>query len=55
MKKYILVAAMALTPLLAAAWGQKGHDVVAYIAQQHLTPAAADSVADIFNGRSMVY
>lgn len=55
MKKYILIAAMAVTPLLAAAWGQKGHDVVAYIAQQHLTPAAADSVADLFNGRSMVY
>ncbi len=29
----------------AAAWGRKGHGVVAQIAQDHLTPHAADRVA----------
>ncbi len=39
----------------AGAWSQKGHDVTAYIAEQHLTQAAADSVASLFDGRSPVY
>ena len=37
------------------AWGQKGHDVTAYIAEQHFTPATAEAVADILDGMSPVY
>lgn len=36
-------------------WGQKGHDVVAYVAENHLTPATTQAVDSILNGRSMVY
>ncbi len=40
---------------MAFAWGQKGHDVVAYIAEQHLTPTTQATVNEIFNGKSLVY
>lgn len=42
-------------PMMALAWGQKGHDVVANIASCHLTPAARAAVDSIFEGKSMVY
>lgn len=51
---------MAVTVALASspkilAWGQKGHDVTARIAEKHLTPAARHAVDSIFQGRSIVY
>lgn len=45
---------MCLT-LTAFGWGQKGHDVTAYIAEQHLTPTTLAKVTDILQGKSMVY
>lgn len=52
-------AACALTGMTVAisamAWGQKGHDVTAYIAEKHLTPAAAATVDSLLDGRSLVY
>lgn len=51
-----LCAAMGATVAIAAmAWGQKGHDVTAYIAERHLTPAAAAAVDSLFEGKSLVY
>ena len=42
--KKIIIAAMSAIMLLSSTsafgWGQKGHDVVAAIAEQHLTPEA---------------
>lgn len=56
MKKKLIIALAAMLPALSAlAWGQKGHDVTAYIAERHLNPAAADSVAALLDGRSLVY
>lgn len=49
---FILSLAVAVS---AFAWGQKGHDVTAYIAEQHLTPAAKAAITEILDGRSMVY
>lgn len=46
---------MLFTTLAAGAWGQKGHDTVAYIGEQHLTAAAKDSVAALLDGKSPVY
>ena len=37
------------------AWGQKGHDVTAYIAECHLTSKAAKKVDKLLAGHSMVY
>ena len=55
MKKLIIALIAPLMGLSAWAWSQKGHDVTAYIAEQHLTPAAAAAVDSIFHGKSMVY
>ncbi len=55
MKKIILSFIAFCLPALALAWGQKGHDVVASIAERHLTPATKAAVDSIFEGKSMVY
>jgi len=39
----------------ASAWSQKGHDVICYIAEKHLTPKTAAVVDSLLDGRSMVY
>lgn len=55
MKKLIAASLLCTASLSAFAWGQKGHDVTAYIAEQHLTPATRAAVDSILDGRSMVY
>ena len=55
MKKVLLFAASSLCAFASFAWSQKGHDTVAYIAECHLSQAAADSVAAILEGKSPVY
>lgn len=49
------VSAIVLSVSAAFGWGQKGHDVTAYIAEQHLTPTTTAAINDILNGRSIVY
>lgn len=44
-----------LLPVCAFGWGQKGHDVVAAIAQRHLTTKAAATVDSLLQGKSLVY
>ncbi|MFI3301733.1 MAG: S1/P1 nuclease [Rikenellaceae bacterium] len=39
----------------AAAWGQKGHDIIACVAQQHLSAEAQAQVDRLLSGYSMVY
>ena len=55
MKKYLLTILALWAALSAFAWGQKGHDVTANIAERHLSAAAADSVAALLDGMSAVY
>ncbi len=56
MKRWLLLAACCLAAVgRAGAWGQKGHDVTACIAEAHLTPEAAERIERILGGRSMVY
>lgn len=55
MKKLILSIFVPMMALQASAWSQKGHDVTAYIAEQHLTPATKAAVDSILDGKSMVY
>ncbi|MCF0207771.1 MAG: S1/P1 nuclease [Bacteroidales bacterium] len=47
--------ALVFSSLQVFAWGQKGHAVIACIAEQHLTKKASKKVHDILNGRSLVY
>ena len=51
----ILSAVLLSSCMLSWGWSQKGHDVTAYIAEKHLTPAAAAAVDSLFDGKSMVY
>ena len=55
MKRIILANRLLLSFLSALAWGQKGHDVTCYIAEQHLTPTTKAAVDSLFEGKSMVY
>ena len=48
-------AMLTIGSLNAYGWGQKGHDTVAAIAENHLTPTTAAAVADLLDGRSIVY
>lgn len=52
-----IVIAIATLPmfLLASAWGQKGHDVTAHIAERHLTSATQAAIDSLLDGRSIVY
>lgn len=44
-----------LTASSAFGWGQKGHDTVAFIAENHLTPATKEAVSELLDGKSIVY
>lgn len=50
-----LFAIMTLTSMSAFAWGQKGHDVTAFIAENHLTPTTYEKVTELLDGKSIVY
>ena len=56
MKRSFLTCAISfLISAYAFGWGQKGHDTVAYIAQQHLTPVAQAAIDSLLDGYSIVY
>lgn len=54
-KLMIAGAAMLSVSVNAYSWGQKGHDVVCAIAEQHLTDKARKRIGEIFEGKSLVY
>lgn len=53
--KVLLSLNVLLIPGMILAWGQKGHDTTAYIAECHLTEATKDSINNILDGKSIVY
>lgn len=55
MKRLIAVCMSLLLAGEVFAWGQKGHDVTAYVAENHLTKRAAKRIAAILGGYSPVY
>ena len=55
MRKFISLSIGVLCALQAMAWGPKGHDVVAYIAEQHLSRKALKKVESALGGHTMVY
>lgn len=55
MKKLLFLGLCLLAARSGFAWGQKGHDVTAYIAECHLTPAAAKKIDKVLGGYSPVY
>ena len=56
MKKFLIITIIALSFACEAfAWGQKGHDVVAYVAECNLSSRAAKRVTRLLEGHSPVY
>lgn len=55
MKKIFTLLIYVMTSLSAFSWGQKGHDIVAYIAEKNLTPATVASIDSLLDGKSLVY
>lgn len=58
MKKFataLMCAMLILSNISAFGWGQKGHDVVAAIAEKHLTKKAKKALNELLDGKSIVY
>ena len=55
MKRYIIIVVALLSYLPSFGWGQKGHDVVAYIAECNLTPEVYQKVVKKLGNHSLVY
>ena len=55
MKRFISLPLMLMVAVSALAWGQKGHDTTAAIAERHLTPATRVAVDSLLHGKSIVY
>lgn len=51
---FILVISLFVTNQ-SFGWGQKGHDVTAYVAECHLTAKAAQQIDKVLDGHSLVY
>lgn len=51
----VLLAAALCAAQPSYGWGQMGHDVVAAVAERHLTPKAKKHLNEILGGRSIVY
>ena len=57
--KRIVISMLSILMMLECvsvyAWGPKGHDVVAAIAEQHLTRKAKKEISKLLDGKSIVY
>lgn len=53
--KNLVAVSISMIALSAYGWGQKGHDVTAYIAENHLTPTTYEKISELLDGKSMVY
>ena len=55
MKRFIVFCLTMATVFSAMAWGPKGHDTVAYIAEKHLSKKTLQKVLEVLDGHSLVY
>lgn len=53
--KSLVALTILATSLQALPWGQKGHDTVCFIAENHLTPTTKSAVEALLDGKSIVY
>lgn len=54
-KNIFFIGLLSLNSLSVFGWGQKGHDVTAFIAEKHLTETTRAAVNDLLDGKSIVY
>lgn len=55
MKRITLLLLLLCISISASAWGPKGHDAVAYIAEKHLSKKTRKKVQEVLDGHSLVY
>lgn len=55
MKRFIALILTLSISFSASAWGPKGHDVVASVAENHLSKRALKRITKVLDGKSMVY
>ena len=55
MRRFVIIIFATLIPAISFAWGTKGHDIVAYIAEQRLSKRTKRNVEQVLGGYSMVY
>lgn len=55
LKMVCIAAGLLVFAVDGYSWGQKGHDVTCAIAQKHLTKKAQKQIAEILDGKSIVY
>lgn len=54
-KRLFIFSSFLFSMFSAFPWGQKGHDIIAFIAQNHLTAPTAAAVDSLLDGYSLVY
>ncbi len=54
-KKYLTTAVLSTMALSCYPWGQKGHDTICFIAENHLTDSTKIAVEKLLDGKSIVY
>ena len=55
MRRVIFTFLTLLLPAMALAWGPKGHDTVAFIAEKNLSKKTLKKVTEVLEGHSLVY
>ena len=53
--KTLISLFLGMCSLSAFGWGQKGHDVTVFIAENNLTPTSLANITELLDGKSMVY
>ncbi len=54
-KQIAILLLLLMLPTTSYGWGKRGHDVIAHIAECHLTKGVLEGVTELLDGRSMVY
>jgi hypothetical protein len=55
MRRFILIILTTFIPAMAFAWGAKGHDIVACVAENNVSKRTLRKVEQVLGGHSMVY
>ena len=55
MRRIVTLIMAVLIPAMAFAWGAKGHDIVAYVAEKNISKKTLRKVEQVLGGHSMVY
>lgn len=55
MRRFLILILAVLIPVISFAWGAKGHDIVACVAQNNMSKRTLRKVEKVLGGHSMVY